>query len=59
MEIIIDVVMQFIFWIVILPILMIFATPVILLTSIFKKGSYTENIKSSYRKLFKYWKDRV
>lgn len=59
MEIIIDVVMQFIFWIIILPILMIFATPVILLTGIFKKGSYTENTKTSYKKLFKYWKDRV
>lgn len=63
MDIIIDILVQFIFWfifwIIVLPILMIFGTPVILLTSIFKKGSYMENIKSAYQKLFKYWKNRI
>lgn len=59
MEIIIEALIQFIFWIVILPILMVFGTPVILLTCIFKKGSYAENVKMDYKKLFEYWKDRV
>ncbi len=59
MEIIIDVLMQAIIWIVILPLVLIFATPVILLINIFRKGAYLNNLKSDYKKIFKYWKDRI
>jgi len=59
MEIAIDILMQTILWIVILPLMLFLGTPVILLTSVFKKDTYLNNVKKSYQKLFKYWKDRI
>lgn len=51
-----NVIIEFIIWVVMLPVSLVLATPIILVTSIFKKDGYIKNVKRGYIKIIKWWK---
>lgn len=56
MSFIIDLILDFLFSFLLLPIYAVLATPWIIIRNIFRKGGYIKNIKTSYTKVFEYWK---
>jgi len=58
-SLIMDILIEFIFQFLLLPVFAVIATPWILIRNIFRKGTYLENVKKSYLKVFHYWKKSV
>jgi hypothetical protein len=46
-----------VWWVLLLPLFLIIATPYILIASSFAGGSYKEEVKEKYRKVIKFWGD--
>lgn len=44
-----------ILWGVLLPISWIVSTPVILVLALLQKGTYRQNVRAGYRKVFEFW----
>jgi hypothetical protein len=58
MEFIIDLLLEIIAEAILVPIKFILATPVILVLSLIKKGSYSDNLKNYYKRLWNWHKPR-
>jgi|GEM_PF-5429166 len=54
-----DVIIQVVVEIIILPVTLALATPVVLILGFFGENSYLENIKESYGKIVKWWKKHI
>jgi hypothetical protein len=54
---IIEILIGFIWWALLLPLVLAATTPVILLLSIKGRGSYSEKLKARYTGVIDFWKD--
>lgn len=52
-----ELLLAFIWWILLLPLFLVIATLFILATSFFGEGSYWEKVKEKYRRVIKFWED--
>jgi len=55
-DILLSVVVDLLIWIILLPISLIFTTPIILITSFFGKEGYFKTLRMSYLKVINWWK---
>jgi len=56
LELIFDPILSFFWWILLLPLIWIVATPIILVISIFSEIPYNKAIIRAYDKIIQYWK---
>jgi hypothetical protein len=46
-----------VWWVLLLPLFLVIATPYILIAPSFAEGSYREKVEEKYRKVIKFWGD--
>jgi len=50
-----DIISQMIVGVIILPVILVLATPIILIRAVFIKGDYFKNVKENYNRIIKWW----